>query len=107
MKYPHTIAITRTAETISATGGVPVAGATTTIYSGKCDAQENSRRFDVQSGLVTGKGSVTIFLPRYAVRDNGIATGDDFTITWADGSTKTGRLSETVNLDDGVLGLYG
>jgi 3-dehydroquinate synthase class II len=107
MKYPHTCTITRTAETISATGGVPVAGATSTLYSGKCDAQENTRPFAVQAGIVTSKGSATVFLPDGKVESLGIRTGDSVTITWANGNTKSGRVDSTVNLDDTLLVLYG
>lgn len=106
MKYPHNIAITRTAETISATGGVPVDGATSTIYSGKCDAQENSRPYNVNAGIVTSKGSVTVFLPTGKVQSSGVIAGDSAVITWADGTTKAGRVDATTNMDDVLEVLY-
>lgn len=106
MKYLHSCVITRTAETASSTGGVPVAGATSTVYSGKCDAQENSRRFDVQSGLVSSRGSATVYFPDGIVLSKGIAAGDDITVTWQDGTTRTGRINSSDNLEDSALILY-
>lgn len=106
MKYPHTCVITSTAETISTTGGVPVAGSITTLYSGKCDAQENSRQFNIQNGLVTSKGSATVFLPDGKIQSKGISAGDSVTITWTNGSTKDGRVENTNNLDDAFLLQY-
>lgn len=106
MRYPHKCVITRTAKTISAPGGVPVDGTTSQVYSGKCDTQENSRTFNVQAGLVTSKGSATVFLPNGKVLSKGISTGDSVTITWADGSTGAGRIENTSNLDDTFLVQY-
>ena len=107
MKYLHTCVITRTAETISTTGGIPVSGTTSTIYSGKCDAQENSRQFNVQNGLVTSKGSATVFLPDGKVQSKAVSVGDSITITWSDGTTKAGRVENPSNLDDTILVQYG
>lgn len=106
MKYPHTITITTTAVTVSSTGGVPVDGTTTTLYDDKGDAQENSRQFNIQNGLVASKGSATVFLPDGKVQTLGIATGDSVTITWANGDTKAGRIESTSNLDDALLVQY-
>lgn len=106
MKYLHSCTITRTAETISATGGVPTAGATSTVYSGKCDAQENSRRFNVQSGLVSSRGSATVYLPDGYVLLYGIREDDAITVTWTDGTTRTGRVDSSDNLEDSFLMLY-
>ena len=100
MKYPHTIDITRTAETISTTGGAPVDGATSTIYCDKCDAQENSKRFDVQSGIIASKGSATVYVPDRIVLDKGITIDDDVTITWKAGSTQAGRIESVDRLED-------
>ena len=105
MKYPHTCTVTRTTETISTTGGVPVSGSTSTLYSGKCDAQENSRQFNVQNGFVASKGSVTVFIPA-SVQEKGIKHGDSITVTWANGDTSTGRIESTDNLEDTFIALY-
>lgn len=107
MRFPHSITITRTAQTISTTGGVPVDGAASTIYSGSCDAQENTRAYNVQGGIMTSKGSATIYLPAGKVQSCGVAAGDSAVITWQDGTTKTGRVDTTANLDDGLEVLYG
>ncbi len=106
MKLSHTIVITRTAETVSATGGVPVEGATTTVFSGKCDAQENSKRFDVQNGLVSSKGSATVYLNDGVVQDKGITTGDSVVVTWCPGQTTTARVESADRLEDTLLVLY-
>jgi hypothetical protein len=93
-------------ETISTTGGVPVSGSTSTIYSGRCDAQENSRQFNVANGFVASKGSATVFLPDGKVQSKGVSVGDSITITWTDGSTKAGRVESPSNLDDTFLVQY-
>ncbi len=106
MIFPHDIEITRTAITASSTGGVPVDGSTTTIYYGSCDAQENSKRFDVQSGVLSSKGSATVYVKEKVVQDKGIATGDNVTITWCPGSTQSGRIESTDRLEDSFVVRY-
>lgn len=105
-RFPNTCTITRTAETISATGGVPVAGTTSTIYSGRCDAQDNGRRFNVSAGIVNTRGSATVFLPFDTVLTDDVRPGDLITITWSSGTTKAGRVDNSDNLDSGLLVLY-
>ena len=106
MDYPHTIVITRTAVTASATGGVPTSGATTTIYSGQCDAQEQSKRFDVARGTVSSKGGATVYIEDGLVLSKGIATGDDAVITWSAGNTESGRVESVDRLEDSFVVRY-
>ena len=106
MKMPHTIVVSRTSKAISATGGVPVAGSTSTIYSGRCDAQENSKRFDVQSGILSSKGSATVYVPDRIVQDKAMSTGDSVVITWCPGSTQAGRIESTDRLEDSFVVRY-
>jgi hypothetical protein len=83
-----------------------VAGSTSTVYCGECDAQENSRRFNIASGIVTARGSSTVFLPRGAVLRDGLRELDAITITWEDGTTRAGSVSSADNLEDSLLMLY-
>lgn len=107
MRYPHIIVITRTPLTVNtSSGGIPTEGTATTIYSGKCDAQENSKQFEVASGIVSSKGSATVFLPDGKVQLRGIAAGDSAVLTWTSGITTSGRINSTNRLDDGFQLLY-
>lgn len=106
MIMPHTIVVSRIPLTISATGGVPVDGSSVEVYNGRCDAQENSRRFDVQSGIVSSKGSATVYVPDGVVQDKAMNTGDSVVITWCPGSTQAGRIESTDRLEDTFVVRY-
>lgn len=105
-EYPHTISVTRTVVTASTTGGVPVDGTSSTVYSGECDAQENSKRFDVASGVVSSKGSATVYVPSGIVQGKAITTGDSVVITWCPGQTTSGRIESTDRLEDSFVVRY-
>ena len=106
MNYPHNIVVQRTPVTASSTGGVPVDGTATTVYAGTCDAQDNSKRFDVQAGIVGSKGSATVYVRRGVVLEKGIQTGDSVTITWSQDDTQTGRVESVDRLDDSFVVRY-
>ena len=105
MNYPHLCVVTRQASTVGA-GGKKVEGATSTIYSGVCDFQENSRQHDVQGGIQASKGSATVFFP-VSLTDKGFQAEDAITVTLSPTVTQAGTVNRVDRLEDSVLMLYG
>lgn len=103
MDYRDHCVFTRMA-TDTGAGGQLVEGATTTIYDGKCDAQENDRRQDIAAGIETDRGSIRVFLP-VSVGGLGLRENDRARITIGS-DTREGRADRVDRTDDSCLVLY-
>ena len=105
MDYNESGIFTRTTLTPGGvgSGGAAVASDPATIYSGKVDAQVNTREQEVRSGIQTDKGSSRVFFP-VSVVSLGLRPGDSATLN--NGAELTGRVDQVDDTDDSCLVLH-
>lgn len=100
MRYPHTWTCTRSSGgTQDPDTGEWTPGATTTVYSGPADCQDEGEtiRRDADGRPVTMSEAVLYLADETAVADH--RPGDTGTVTWEDGTTDDAEVAKVVRLD--------
>ena len=101
LDYPDHITITRPAFSKRSADGGYDEGTPTTVYSGKCDAQESGRQFVVAGVEVSSRGDCTAYLPE-VVDLSEIEPDDDATVAFQGGPTIEGRITRILRTDHAV-----